>query len=157
MVKTLDIMDKNILELSLTGRPETFISMPVITVRDEKYYLVSFCWSAKTKQRNVPRPERICITPLRGSESTIIEDLPATKAPSVLIAGAPSFWSMKRIASELDEVINDYNSSGHFPVHKYLSYLEHMIPLYSADYRPIFAAINNPIWNIDLLTEEEDA
>ena len=153
MVKTLDILDKEIIELAATGREETFVSLPVVCEREGKLYLASFCWAAKSKQRNIPVPERVCYVPMLGASSVEIEEIPVIRTATVIHAGSPTFWAMKKITQDIDEVINDYCTSGSFPVHKYLYYLENMIPLYHADYRPIFAALNNPKWNIDLLKE----
>ena len=156
MLKTMDIINSNIIQLMAMGMTETFVSMPVISMDDDgKPCLKSFCWSQFKKQRNVPAPEHIITTHLSGCVMTV-DKAPECDMPSVVHAGSASPWQMKKLAEDLDVVINEYLTTDRFPTYKYLQYLENMIPCYSADYYPLFAQLNNKDWNIDILKEIED-
>lgn len=153
MFKTIDILDKNIIDLAANNVPESNISLPVIAYHDNKLCFISFCWAGSSKQRNVPRPEHICITPIQGGAMTTIEEITGIELPTVLTAKSPNWWAMKKLCQDLDNVIKEYNTTGYFPVCKYLAYLENMIPYYSSDYYPLFAHLNKKEWNIDFLKE----
>ena len=156
MLKTMDIINANIIQLMAMGMSETFVSMPVIGKDDDgNLCLVSFCWSQYKKQRNAPKPEHIIVTQLTGGVMTV-KTAPVCDMPSVVRAKSASAWAMKKLGDDLDVIINEYLTSGKFPAYKYLQYLENMLPYYSEDYYALFAQINNPEWNIDLLKDFEE-
>ena len=153
MIKTLDILDKSIIEIIAEDIHETSISMPVVAERNGKLYLASFVWSTNGKQRNVPKPVHICLNSIQGGGDTLVEKINTPNTPDVISSKAPNWWAMRKLCQDIDAIISEYNTTGKFPVYKYLAYLENMITFYSDDFYETFARMNNPKWNIDVLQE----
>ena len=152
MLNTLEILDANIEHLIILGCDDVNVSMPVLhRDADGKMCLATFSWnSINKKQRNVPKPEHVLITPLSGGTMRV-EEVPECGLPSVCTARPMSTWTQKALARDLDEIIQDYLSTGDVEIYKYLFYLENMLTNYDQCYYPLFRELNLPELNIDVL------
>ena len=152
MITTLDTIDSNVSHLMLRGMEGVFVSMPVLHKNtDGILCLACFAWEANRKQRNVPKPKYVVVTPLNNNGAISITEAPECGLPSVCTAKPISYWTQRSLARDLDEVISEYLSTGELNEYKYYYYLENMLPNYSEEYYPLFKELNVPEATIDLL------
>lgn len=154
MLKTLDLIDANIEHMLMIGMDGAFVSMPVLHENEDKTLsIATFAWEANKKQRNVPAPTHVLITPLYAG-TLDIQDVPDCGIPTVCVSKPMSGWTQRNLARDFDEVLEEYLTTHRVPVYKYLSYLENMLACYDKCYYPLFKVLNLPNCQVDLLTCE---
>lgn len=152
MLKTLDLLDANITHMLMIGMDGAFISMPVLHENEDKTLsIATFAWEANRKQKNVPAPSHVLITPLHAGTLEVL-DVPDCGVPPVCLAKPMSGWVQKSLARDFDEILEEYLSEHQLPKYKYLYYLENMLPCYDKCYYPLFRTLNIPSCQIDLLS-----
>ena len=153
---TLDILDTNIVYMGMLGYKDLFMTLPILHEEEGNLQLACFTWQAKRGQVNVPRPEHVCITTLKGNVIAIkpVEALFDNKdipVPNIIKIKYPQRHHLKSTAGLLDSILLTYLMSNELSGYEYLYYLERLYAEYPVEFRPLFKQVNISKYNIDSL------
>lgn len=135
------------LEMFARGYTDVQISMPVLSMHNNRLSLAFLAWEGLKNQRNVPAPEHIIYASLVGS-SMDVEDADITGISPTMRASKLSKTKQTQLLTLLSKAVDGYLVNHKLPVHIYLSYLEQMLPTYPKEYHPLFERYNLPNYNI---------
>lgn len=152
---TLDVLDTNISHMEMFGYKDLFMSLPIIRKEDDAYQLACITWQAKKGQQNVPRPEHVITTTLKGNDMRIKkleEFFPDGKVPTPDIIGNkyPVKHTLKNLAGLMDSILFNFLTTGAFSDYEYIYYLERLYPEYTPELIPVFTELNMPKFRIDI-------
>lgn len=152
MLKTLELLDANIMHMLMLGMNGAFVSLPVLHKDEDtgELNIATFAWEGNRKQKNVPAPTHVILTPMHAG-TVKVEEVPDCGIDPVCTSLPISYWTQRSLARDFDEVIEDYLSTHQLTKYKYLYYLENMLQCYDPCYYPLFRALNLKDCQIDKL------
>lgn len=135
------------LEMFARGYTDVQISMPVLSMHNNRLSLAFLAWQGLKKQRNVPAPSHVIYASLVGSNMDVEEIVLEDTCPVMRCARFGKI-RQNQLLTLLSKATDNYLVSHKLPAHLYLSYLEQMLPLYPKEYYPLFKKYNLPNYNI---------